>query len=156
MSLNMQLLWGSLYLGLCLGLHCVFLGLCIEALRYSAKRMLPKSGIWRILALLMVALAIIVFSHTAQVWLWAHSVLGAEQIDGWNGAVYFSLVSYTSLGYGDIVLGPDYRVFAAFASVTGLLSFGLSTAILVALLTRFMTVENDSESTAGPDQSARP
>ena len=54
----------------------------------------------------------------------------------WNTALYFSLVTYTTLGYGDIVLGPDLRIFGAFASVAGLLAFGLSTAYLVALMTQ--------------------
>ncbi|GAA6192614.1 hypothetical protein NBRC116597_25350 [Phaeobacter sp. NW0010-22] len=54
----------------------------------------------------------------------------------WNSALYFSLVTYTSLGYGDIVLGPGLRIFGAFASVAGLLAFGLSTAYMVALMTR--------------------
>ena len=51
-------------------------------------------------------------------------------------ALYFSLVTFTTLGYGDIVLGEGLRIFGAFASVTGLLAFGLSTAFLVALMTR--------------------
>ena len=51
-------------------------------------------------------------------------------------ATYFSFVTLSTLGYGDIVLGPDLRIFAAFAAVTGLLAFGLSTAYLVAMMTR--------------------
>ena len=64
--------------------------------------------------------------------------MGVEVLQDWNSAVYFSLVSYTSLGYGDVVLGPGARIFGAFSSVTGLLSFGLSTAFLVALMTRLL------------------
>ena len=53
-------------------------------------------------------------------------------------AIYFSLVTYTTLGYGDIVVGSGFRVFAAMAAVTGLLNFGISTAFLVGLIGRLM------------------
>lgn len=59
-----------------------------------------------------------------------------DVLPDWNSALYFSLVTFTTLGYGDIVLGEGLRIFGAFASVTGLLAFGLSTAFMVALMTR--------------------
>ena len=62
-------------------------------------------------------------------------VLGSVLPD-WNTALYFSLVTFTTVGYGDVVLGEELRIFGTFASVTGLLAFGLSTAYLVALMSR--------------------
>ena len=53
-------------------------------------------------------------------------------------AVYFSLVTYTTLGYGDIVLAENIRLYGALASVTGLLAFGLSTAFLVAVFAKLL------------------
>ena len=51
-------------------------------------------------------------------------------------SVYFSLASFTTLGYGDVTLGEDIRVFGAFTAVTGMLTFGVSTAFLVGLIAR--------------------
>ncbi|WP_380056636.1 ion channel [Falsihalocynthiibacter sp. SS001] len=82
--------------------------------------------------------AMVVFSHTVQVWLWAVALVWSDAILDWSTAVYFSVVTYTTLGYGDITLGEEHRVFASFASITGLLTFGLSTAFLVGLVTRLM------------------
>ena len=56
-------------------------------------------------------------------------------------AIYFALVTYTTLGYGDVTLPTGYRIFGAFGSVTGLLAFGLSTALLVGLFGRLMQRE---------------
>ncbi len=81
--------------------------------------------------LIFVALSYIIFAHTLQVWIWSSGFVLAKALPDWNTAIYFSLVTYTTLGYGDVVLGPGLRIFAAFASVTGLLGFGLSTAFLV-------------------------
>lgn len=83
-----------------------------------------------------VSLAFIVATHTIQVWIWAIVWVLLEVLPDWNSAIYFSLVTFTTLGYGDIVLGEGLRIFGSFAAVAGLLAFGLSTAYLVAMMTR--------------------
>lgn len=139
MTLTQQILWGSLYLGICLSLQIVLMGVAAGFLNHVADRLRTMNQtIFNSLALLS-ALVFIVVSHTAQVWLWASVFVWNDVLEGWNTAVYFSLVTYTALGYGDIVLGPGLRIFAVFASVTGLLGFGISTAFLVALMGRLFS-----------------
>lgn len=82
------------------------------------------------------AVAALVAAHTVEVWIWAISLLLLGAVHGISDAVYFALVTYTTVGYGDVVLAPAFRVFGAMAAVTGMLVFGLSTAFLVAILTR--------------------
>jgi Ion channel len=135
-------MWGSLFLGLCLILHTLFLALCTDWLGKLGDRLVTWKPAPRTVVLLLLTLGVIVFAHTAQVWIWASVYIYYGALSDWNDAIYFSLVTYTSLGYGDIVLGPAVRIFAAFASVTGLLGFGLSTALLVALLSRLMAVRS--------------
>lgn len=138
MSLTQQILWGSGLLGLCLVLHTFVLAICTDWLGKLAERQKRFPVAIRVASLILMALWVIVFAHTVQVWIWAGVWMHNGILADWNEAIYFSLVTYTSLGYGDIVLGPDFRVFAAMASVTGLLGFGLSTALLVALMGRLM------------------
>jgi len=139
----MQIFWGSVYLTVCCIIHVSILAACVEAL----QRLFPRDGRPRkllgMINLMLVSLGFIIFSHTVQVWLWARVLIGNDQLQDWNSAVYFSLVSYTSLGYGDIVLDPGFRVYGAFSSVTGLLAFGLSTAFLVALMSRLLRSRPD-------------
>ncbi|MCP4386097.1 MAG: two pore domain potassium channel family protein [Hyphomicrobiales bacterium] len=85
------------------------------------------------------AVAAIVAGHTLVVWIWALALLLSGGLPEMEQAIYFSLVTYTTLGYGDIVLGQDYRVFGSMAAVTGLLNFGLSTAFLVAVVGRLFS-----------------
>ena len=51
-------------------------------------------------------------------------------------AFYFSLVTFATLGYGDIVLAPDYRIFGALAATCGSLMLGWSTALIFAAISR--------------------
>jgi len=142
MTLTQQLLWGSLYLGVCLTLQIVFMVGGAAYLNRISERLNSVHKTLHNSALLSVALVLIVVSHTIQVWLWASVFVLNDVLADWNSAIYFSLVTYTALGYGDIVLGPGLRIFAAFASVTGLLAFGISTAFLVALVGRIFPLRS--------------
>lgn len=85
------------------------------------------------------AFAAVVLAHTVQVWAWAATFIALGALTGFADALYFSLVTYTTLGYGDVTVGQDFRLFAAMAAVTGVLSFGLSSAFLVGLLARILS-----------------
>lgn len=134
-----QIIWGSLLLGVCAIIHVGLLVVAIPATKsvnhssHNFHRLARKS------ILILLVLAFIVCSHTIQVWLWAFCFIMLDVLPNVEEAIYFSLVTYTTVGYGDVTIGPGYRIFAAMASVTGLLTFGLSTAFLVSLFDRLRT-----------------
>jgi voltage-gated potassium channel Kch len=64
------------------------------------------------------------------VWAVTYLVLGA--IEGLENAIYFAIVTYTTLGYGDVVLEQQWQLLAAFSSINGIIMFGWSTAIVLA------------------------
>ncbi len=136
MTLSQQIFWGSVYLGLCFLIEIGLLTWCTIMIRRLLDRWEDKGQVLRTAGPVCMALAFIVATHTIQVWIWAIVWVLGDVLPDWNSALYFSLVTFTTLGYGDIVLGEGLRIFGAFASVTGLLAFGLSTAYMVALMTR--------------------
>ncbi|KUJ86157.1 Ion transport 2 [Ruegeria marisrubri] len=136
MTLAQQILWGSVYLGVCVLVEIVFLTWCTLVLRHLSQKWIHKGQIIRTAGPVSLALVFIIATHTIQVWIWAVVWVLGSVLPDWNTALYFSLVTFTTVGYGDVVLGHDLRIFGTFASVTGLLAFGLSTAYLVALMTK--------------------
>jgi hypothetical protein len=88
--------------------------------------------------LLSKAFGFVIISHSIQVWILAFSFVALKAIPTVGEAVYFSLTTYTTLGYGDIILNAEHRVYGAMAAVTGLLNIGLSTAFLAGLLGKLM------------------
>jgi hypothetical protein len=56
--------------------------------------------------------------------------------DGVESALYFSLVSFTTLGFGDIILPIEFRLLSGLASTNGLIALGLSIALLAEYLLR--------------------
>ena len=136
MTLLHQIVWGSTLLGLCFLIEILLLTWCSVVIM-KMETNLEKRGVFLATATpIAVALGFTVAIHTIQVWIWAIVWVMLNVLPDWNTAIYFSLVTFTTLGYGDIVLGEALRIFGSFAAVTGLLAFGLSTAYMVALMTR--------------------
>jgi hypothetical protein len=78
----------------------------------------------------------IVLLHLIQVGLWAVVYWLAHEVPTLETAVYFSLVTYTTIGFGDVVLGPGWRVLAGIEGLTGVLLIGWSTAFVFAIVHR--------------------
>ena len=92
----------------------------------------------RIVALLALTVFVLVTAHTIQIWTWAVTFLFIADLPDLSTSFYFATVTYTTLGYGDIVLGPGARIVATFCAITGLLTFGISTAFLIGVLSKVM------------------
>ena len=71
---------------------------------------------------------------TTGVWIWAIAYRLLGVFDTMEASIYFSLVSFTTLGYGDILLTHQWRILGGMAAANGLLNFGLVTALLVEAL----------------------
>jgi len=133
-----QMIWGTVMLGACLLLHIGFLITNIKLLKWLNGKLWASGPLFSTTVMLSAAIAVIVLSHSAQVWLWAVSFIAFGAFNEPGTAVYFAMVTYTTLGYGDIVLDANIRLYGVLASITGLLSFGLSTAFLVAVFGKLL------------------
>lgn len=141
MSLTFQIILGGLLLGICSIIHVLLLVLTVRILSYLGKPNgeLPVKAHWG--GLLMVSFAMVVLAHVILIVIWAVVFVLLGVLPDVDEAIYFALVTYTTLGYGDVTVADGFRTFAAMAAITGLLNFGLSTAFLVALLKRLIPEE---------------
>ena len=70
----------------------------------------------------------------------------------WASAFYFSGSTYATVGYGDVVLPPQWRTLAPMESLVGVLMCGLSVSIMFALIQRFVSQEDASSSAPNTPQ----
>ena len=68
--------------------------------------------------------------------IWAYVYLRVGAIEQLETALYFSMVTFTTLGYGDVTLSPDWRLLASFESANGIMMFGWTTALIAAVIQR--------------------
>ena len=70
-----------------------------------------------------------------QVGLWAALFVRLRQFDSYATAFYHSMVNFSSLGYGDIVMSEKWRLLGAIEATGGILMFGISTGVGLAVFT---------------------
>ncbi|UNK50010.1 potassium channel family protein [Lysobacter sp. S4-A87] len=125
-----QLLWALLLTAITVVMHSGYSAITIKQL---AKMERPREG--RMLHFYLVRVVIeLMLLHSSEtvVWAWFYEWKNAEW--DWNTSLYFSVVSYATLGYGDVLLPPEWRLVGALQSLVGVLLAGWSVALLVAVL----------------------
>ena len=131
-----HLVIGSLVIALTVAIQAEMLNLLSEYFEQvvrsarSILRRFANTGV------MIVAVLYVMMVHAINVWIWAllFRLIGA--FDQMEPSLYFSLTSYTTLGFGDLTLGPDWRVLSGLTAASGLLNFGWSTAYMVELVRR--------------------
>lgn len=84
---------------------------------------------------LSVVVAIIVL-HGLKIWLFAFAYLAIGAVSGLEEALYFSTISYSTVGYSDVHVLPEWRLVGAFESILGVILLGWSTAFFLRTLSR--------------------
>ena len=90
-----------------------------------------KSAIATVIWVLFLLIPIVL-----DVTLWATFYYVGGALPSFEEALYFSTVTFTTVGYGDIVLGPEWRQLATFEAVNGWIIFGWATALIMAVIQR--------------------
>ena len=108
------------------------------------KKFGPSGEIW----LLIRIFAIIISLHLSQICAWAGFYTMWGGVEDFETALYFSIASYTTIGYGDIVLSRDWRLLGGIEGVTGVLMFGWSTGAIFAVASRLLAIQIERNRTA--------
>jgi Ion channel len=83
----------------------------------------------------------IVLLHLIEITVWALFYLWKDAMPELQSALYFSAVTYTTTGYGDLVLPKEWQLVGAVEALTGILMCGWSTGFFFAALSRMFTAE---------------
>jgi hypothetical protein len=96
-----------------------------------------------------VVVVIMFLGSLLEVLVWAAVYLSFNAIEGVERAVYFSMVTYTTLGYGDVLLTEGWRLLGAFEAANGIIMLGWSTAIVIVVVQKvYFSSQLDEERSA--------
>jgi hypothetical protein len=107
--------------------------------RYLARKYGGDSlwiGRWAILVLVNTALVVFAL-HALEIVIWAgayQALLPVNELASFEEAVYFSFVTFTTLGYGDITLSEGWRLLSAIEALNGILLVGWTTAMIFSVV----------------------
>lgn len=127
------LLFAVLLTALTVALHCAG---TYAAMAHGVvlRRMLLGWPWLRIVGTQAYVVALLLTVHLCEAAIWAVAFCWIEALPDFPTAMYFSLTSYSTVGYGDLVLPEQWRLLGPIESVVGVLMLGWSTAVIVALL----------------------
>ena len=95
--------------------------------------------IWHSLVVMAAVMLVTAAAHLTQIALWAAAYLLCGQAPTPEAAFYTSAQNYTALGYGDVLLSARWRLLGPLEAINGLLFFGLSTAVLFAIMSHLIS-----------------
>ena len=138
-ALLAQFMVSSALVVLCVFVHGFGLFSLNRALRTEAAierlrrvNALSPRGVLFTLGVVVAMLAL----HGIEIWLFAFLYVGTHAIPTLEGALYYSTISYSTVGYSDTHITQDWRLVGAFESILGVILLGWSTAFFLRMLSR--------------------
>jgi hypothetical protein len=89
----------------------------------------------RAAAILVIVLALFTL-HGVEIWLYAAVYLVIGAVQNLEAAVYYSTITYASIGFGDSEMARTWRLVGAIEGINGVLLLGWSTAFFVTVVAR--------------------
>ena len=132
----LQLAVGSCVIALVVAIQAELFNLLSN--RFETVRGLARRGLHRFAntGAIIAAVLFVLFVHSISVWVWALTFMLVGAFDALEPSLYFSLVAFTTVGFGDITLNSDWRLLSGLTAANGFLCFGWSTAYMVELVRR--------------------
>jgi hypothetical protein len=138
-SIFYQILLGSFVIPITVLVQVVFIQVAMKQLRkieaktgfvYGQLSTLPAVYILSLCTLWLLA------ALSLAIWIWAGFFQILQCFETLEESLYFSMVAFTTLGFGDVTLPPEWRILSGMIAANGLVLFGLNTAFLFEVLHR--------------------
>ena len=119
----------------------------LSAILRRASSRLPKARFWPVTRRLVWVAWWLILLHLAEIAVWALFYWWQQCLPDAESSFYFSGVTYTTVGYGDLVLPHEWRLLGPVEGLTGILMCGLSTGLFFAIVSKFLAAKPDSNRT---------
>lgn len=138
-----SLLLGTLMILISVALHVGCLVWLSETLTTIGSAVKHKGQYLVTALVLSISVLVLIAVHTLEAWGWALLYLTLDEFSNLQDALYFSVVTATTLGYGDLTLSAQWQLLSTFEAMGGLILFGASTAFLLAAMRHVFDSDNN-------------
>jgi hypothetical protein len=131
-----------------IGVHAVGVGTTVQFIRREYQLRHAGVGFWTDVAIMAGVTLLALIAHLVEITIWAVLYDACGEFAGLAPAFYHSAMNYTSLGYGDVVMSVSWKLLGPLEAAVGLLMFGVSTAMIFAVIQRLFQTRYDAAGTA--------
>jgi hypothetical protein len=128
-----QIIFGSAISLVDISVHALAMTSVIAVARATAARRL-SFPVLRLIAVMIATVAVLMAAHLCEIGIWSAAYALVDAVPDGSDHFYFAFVNFTTLGYGDIVPVPRWRLLGPMTAMDGVLLFGWSTAVIFAVL----------------------
>jgi Ion channel len=132
-------------MAICVTIHAIGLTAAFRVMMRYAPPVAAR--FWPATWMLVFTAGWIIMLHLLQITVWAFFYTCDHGMPDLQSAFYFSAVTYTTTGYGDVVLPAEWRVIGGVEALTGILMCGLSTGFFFAVFARVFGISGESKPT---------
>jgi hypothetical protein len=126
--------------------HAAGLAMLLRAFT-TRLQSLPPTRFWPITRLLIHMTWWLILIHLSEIAVWGLFYLWGGCLPDAEAAFYFAGVTYTSIGYGDLVLAKPWRLLGPIEGLTGILMCGLSAGFFFAVVSRIYAARLEAKGT---------
>jgi voltage-gated potassium channel Kch len=127
--------WGLM--ALCVMIHATGV---TSAMRWDVRQTDTRRSYWSATRLFILLAGWIILLHLIEITVWAAFYAWKDAMPDMQSALYFSAVTYTTTGYGDLVLPREWRLVGGVEALTGILMCGWSTGFFFVAVSRMFEV----------------
>jgi hypothetical protein len=119
-------------------IHATALATIVDFFRH--ERRLGRAGVrfWRDVAIVAGVTLLGLAAHLVEIATWALVFELCGEFPGFAAAFYCSAENYTTLGYGDVIMSPAWRLLGPLEAADGMLMFGVTTAMIFTIIQRLI------------------
>jgi len=125
-----QIALGALLLVITTVIHSIGMGIAFRVTGWAHAERWNLRRSWTVTILTAGFVLMMFLAAILEATVWARTYLVSGAFDSLEPAFYFSMVTYTTLGFGDIVLDPTWRILSAIEAANGIIMFGWTTALI--------------------------
>ena len=135
-----------------IGVHAVALGATLQFIRREYQFRRAGVEFWTDVVIVAGVILLALIAHLVDIAIWAVLYDACGEFTGFAPAFYHSAMNYTSLGYGDVVMSVSWKLFGPLEAADGLLMFGVTTAMIFAVIQRLFQTRFEAARAAHPGQ----
>ena len=119
-------------------IHALALGATVNFFRRETR--LGRAGMMYLIdfTIVVLVMSFTFVAHMIEVAVWALLFMMCREFQDFAAAYYHSAVNYSTLGYGDVIMSPSWKLLGPLEAADGSLMFGVSTAMVFAVILRLI------------------
>jgi len=139
-------LFGGAMLILIVLVHAAGVRLVTGQVVRRSQVILQRPKAWRADLLMSGMVFLLLALHVLEIGLWSAALVWSDLVTDWRSAAFFAGNTYTTIGYGEVILPVGWKMLAPVIAISGLFTFGWSGSVLVDLVGRCQKIKDAAAS----------